>query len=325
MPLLRLPSWWTGFWHTPLRVERLALMRILLAGFLLLDQLLYTLPRFADFYGPEGVAYAGLHDRMQLICWRWTMFFFNTDYLPVLYFVFALWVLSTFLFMIGWKTRWMGFAVWFLTMCFAYRNYYTLNAGDDIMQMGLFLLLFGRTGNAVSVDAWLARRAGNPLPVLIFAWPVRLIQIQMCMLYMTTGLCKVFGTYDGTLESLWESEWWDGTAVYYTLNSAAMARWSLAEFSVPFWITAAATYVSLWWEVLFPLLMLHRWTRYPALVFGVLFHVGIFIAVDVGMFSFYTLSYYAVWVPCSFWIRREQVRSPMLLSSLRGFARPVAG
>ena len=70
------------------------------------------------------------------------------------------------------------------------------------------------------------------------------------------------------------------------------------------------TYVSLWWEVLFPLLVLYRRTRFPALLFGLLFHLGIWLTIEVGWFSFYIMSFYAVWVPDSFWERRFPARAP---------------
>jgi Vitamin K-dependent gamma-carboxylase len=292
-------SWWTRFWHTPVRAERLALMRILLALALLTDQLFQLLPNLADFYGPEGVAYYGLHDKSQLRQWHWTILFFNTDELAVLYPLFGLWVAATVLFLVGWETRWMNVMVWFLTMCFINRNPFILNGGDDTMQMGLFLLLLGRSGNALSVDAWLARRVGRPLPVWQPAWPVRLLQIQLCIIYLSTGVAKLVG------KPFLEGTWWDGTAIHYVLNYVTMSRWPFVQLPLPLWLTAILTYTSVWWETLFSLLVLNRWTRYPALVFGVLFHLGIYFTIEVGWFSFYTLAFYGVWVPCSVWTRRD--------------------
>jgi hypothetical protein len=52
---------------------------------------------------------------------------------------------------------------------------------------------------------------------------------------------------------------------------------------------------------LFTLLVLNRHTRRWALWFGVLFHVGIWLTIEVGWFSLYTLALYGVWVPCAFW------------------------
>ena len=88
-------------------------------------------------------------------------FFFNTDHLPTLYVVFALWMVVTALFMVGWHTRLMNVLVWFLTLCFMNRNPNILNGGDDTLQVGLFLLLLSPSGCARSIDAWRRRRAGK--------------------------------------------------------------------------------------------------------------------------------------------------------------------
>jgi hypothetical protein len=127
----RAGSAWARFWHAPVRAERLALMRILLALALLTDQLFQLLPNFEEFFGAGGVAPAGLHDAFQLRSWRWTVLFFNGDDPAVLYPVFALWVAATVLLLVGCYTRLMNVAVWFLTMCFVNRNPNILNGGDD--------------------------------------------------------------------------------------------------------------------------------------------------------------------------------------------------
>lgn len=293
-------SWWTRFWHLPVRAERLALLRMLLALALLTDQLFQLLPNFDEFYGPGGVAFEGLHDRHQLSRWRWTLLFFHTDHLPTLYTWFAVYVGATFLLLVGWQTRLMNALVWFLTLCFLNRNPNILNGGDGVLQVGLLLMLLGPSGYALSVDAWLRRRAGKPLPATTPAWPVRVLQIQLCMIYLSTGLVKVKG------EDFLEGSWWDGTSIHYVLNYVTMSRWSYAQLPLPFWFTALLTYTSVWWEVLFTPLVLFRRTRTLTLLFGVLFHLGIFFTIEVGWFSWYTLALYGVWVSDAFWVRRER-------------------
>jgi uncharacterized membrane protein YphA (DoxX/SURF4 family) len=312
-------SWsvWARFWHVPVRAERLALTRILLALALFTDQLCQYLLHFRDFFGPAGVAPDGLHDRWLLEHWRWTVLVLGTDNLAILYPIFLIWVGCTVGLLVGWHTRLMNVAVWFLTSCFLNRNPNILNGGDDTLIVGLFLLMLMPSGNALSLDALRWRRrlaAGLPAPLQLDAegrastpaWGVRVLQIQLCVIYLTTGLAKlVLAPGNGT--------WWDGTSIHYVLNNVTMSRWSFAQLPVPLWLTAPLTYVSVWWEVFFPLLVLNRWTRRWALWFGVLFHVGIWLTIEVGWFSFYTLALYGVWVPDEFWdwIRRSAHSQPI--------------
>jgi hypothetical protein len=307
-------SFWVRFWHRPVRAERLACMRILLALALLTDQLVQYLPFLDEFYGPEGVNLPDLYAGEQLGRWYWTHAFFSTNNLAFVYAAFGLWVGCTVLFLVGWRTRWTNLAVWFLSRCFIEMIPGMRTGADDTLQLALFLLLLTPCGLALSLDARRLRRRGLLAgPAWVKPWSLRVIQLQVCLIYCTTGLIKLKGDswMSGPLEfertwpwcSWLHGTWWDGTSVHNVFNLTDMSRWAYAQLPVPPWVTKCLTYASVWWELFFPLLMLHRWTRRPALAFGVLFHLGIFFTVEIGWFSFYTLSFYGVWVPCRFWAR----------------------
>jgi len=300
---------WQRFWHEPVRAERLAVTRILVAIALLTDQLFQFWPHLATFYGPEGVAPAGVHDEWLLQNWRWTILVFNTDDLTVVIGLFWLRVALTVAFLVGWHTRVVSVALWYMTMCFINRNPALRNGAEDVLMVGLFLMMFAPSGRAFSLDRLRELRRHGPRvqqPPLTPAWPVRLIQIQVCMIYLTTGLAKLLRNFDGT--NWFEGTWWDGSSLHYVLNDTTMSRWSYAQFPVPFWMTAILTYASVWWETLFTPLVMFRWTRKWTLWFGVLFHLGIYFTIEVGWFSFYTLALYGVWIPGEFWDRFSRIR-----------------
>jgi uncharacterized membrane protein YphA (DoxX/SURF4 family) len=309
-------STWTRFWHEPLRGERLALMRILLGVALLTDQLFQYFPNLMEFFGPDGVAPQGLHDVFQLRHWRWTVLPFNQDSPAVLYPVFWVWVAVTAAWTLGFFTRTANVLVWLLTLAWINRNPNILNGGDDTLQVGIFLLLLSPCGQALSVDAWLARRRGLPLSPWVPAWPVRLLQIQLCLIYLSTGLVKLRGEGLDPVTGWPTGTWWDGSSIHYVLNYVTMSRWSFAQLPLPFWVTAAMSYGSVWWETLFPLLVLNRWTRRWALWFGLCFHLGIWLTIEVGWFSFYTMAFYGVWVPERFWARFDP--PPEVSSTAKG-------
>ena len=77
----------------------------------------------------------------------------------------------------------------------------------------------------------------------------------------------------------------------------------LALIGVPLAYFVWTFFVAVWWETLFPLLVLWRPIRRWTLWFGVVFHLTIYLVLEVGWFSFYTLTLYGVWVPDSFWDR----------------------
>lgn len=291
------PSAWTRFWHQPIRAERLALMRICLGLALLSDQLVQYRPNLMDFFGHTGVAPTGLQDAYQLKSWRWSILLFNSDNPTVLYPFFWAWVGVTAAWTLGLFTRITGICLWFVTMCWLNRNPNLLNGGDDTLQVALFLLMLAPCGKALSLDSLAGHGSARVPP-----WSVRLLQIQLAAIYSSTGLVKLVGENNpgGWLPA---GTWWDGTSIHYALNYMTMSRWSYAQLPVPFWITASMTYFSVWWEFLFPWLVLYRHTRPWTLWFGVLFHVGIFLTLEVGWFSLYTLCFYTVWLPDWFWDR----------------------
>jgi hypothetical protein len=291
---------WQRFWHQPLRAERLAATRILLATAALTEQLVQYFPYVALFYGPEGIAPQGLHDEYLLSVWRWPILLFNTDDLTVVWTLFWVRFAVTVAFLVGWQTRLMNVLLYFLTMAFLCRNPTLENGSDDTLMVALFLMMFAQSGRVFSVDSWLRQRRNGtispPKPEYTPAWPVRLLQIQLCMIYLSTGLAKLVQG-----DPFFETTWWDGTSIHYTMNYITMGRRSYAELPLPLWITGPATYLSVGWEVLFTPLVLFRRTRWLALWFGVLFHLGIWLTIEVGWFSFYTLALYGVWIPGEWW------------------------
>ncbi len=291
------PSRFTRFWHEPVRAERLAVARILFALAIFTDQLFQYAPQLSTYFGPDGVAPAGINDGFLAMSWQWAILLFHTDDMAVVTTVFAVWTTAAFLMLLGWHTRLMTFLVWLGALCFLARNPNLKNGGDDTMQLAVFLLLISPCAVAPSLDRRrrLKRQGIDPdsAPAAVIApWPVRLFQLQLCVIYFTTGIAKLAG-----------HTWWDGTSVHYVLNDVTMSRWPYALVPIPIWITAPLTYMSVWFETLFPLLVLWPRTRKWTLWFGVLFHLGIYLMIEVGWFSFYTIAMYGVWIPDSWWQR----------------------
>jgi hypothetical protein len=278
-----------SFWHEPIRRERLDAVRICVAIALLSDVLIQYVPHLAFGFGPTGTAPAGVNDHYVLHAWRWPMMLFP-ETMGWIWALLGLWVTALILMLVGYRTRWAIAAVWLLTFCFLAHNPNIRNGGDDTLQVVLFLLMLAPCGRSLSLDArGLTDNRWAP------AWPVRLIQLQLCAIYLTTGLAKLRG-----------GMWWDGSSMYYVFNDVTLTRWSYAQLPVPYWITVILTYLTVWWEVLFLPLMLWKRTRVVILLMGLAMHIGVFISLEVGWFSIYTMAMYAAWIPDSWWAARDK-------------------
>jgi Vitamin K-dependent gamma-carboxylase len=219
----------------------------------------------------------------------------------------AFWIACTGLLMIGSWTRTMAVLTYLLTMSFANLNTYIDNSGDVIRNILLFYLMLCPCGAAWSVDAWRRRRStgGAPQHVFVHPWPIRLIFLQMTIIYFMNGLHKIAG-----------ADWRDGTSLHYVLGDLTFVRLPQTWLPLPLIVTRILTWFVLVWELTFPLLMVWKWPRRIALVCGVMFHLGIFALMEIGFFSLYALCLYLPLVPIG---REERGRE----SSYRGQGWPV--
>jgi hypothetical protein len=58
------------------------------------------------------------------------------------------------------------------------------------------------------------------------------------------------------------------------------------------WTTTIGTYVTLFWEITFPVMMLNRFTRRFALLLGIALHAGMWSTLELGPFSFIMIASY---------------------------------
>jgi hypothetical protein len=113
-----------------------------------------------------------------------------------------------------------------------------------------------------------------------------LLFIQLVLIYFCNGAYKVFG-----------DTWRDGVSLYYVMADFSLTRVSLAQLPAPLWVWQLLTYSVLFWEIGFPILVLNRYTRFLALLFGVGFHLGILATMELGFFAPYALCLYLPLVP----------------------------
>lgn len=151
------------------------------------------------------------------------------------------------------------------------RNAVWTDGSDVLLRVFGFYLLLAPVGRAWSVDARL-RPASGPVP----GWPLRLFQLQVCILYVRTGVVKAL-----------DGRWQDGVAVWHALHTSYFWRFPMEGFLASdlfqAW-TVFATYATLVFEIGFPLVLvaaLRRWV----LGAGLALHLGIAAFMALGGFS----------------------------------------
>lgn len=233
------------------------------------------LPYSRQLFGPEGILgpkdLARAYPRRRL-----TVFHIlpatNTTALGV---VIALLITATAL-TLGFCTVVAGPLTWICLVSLHHRNPMLFNAGDTVQRLLLFLLCFAPSGAALSVDCWIAGE--KPIAALrdrqFDPWPVRLMQIQISIVYLRSVYWKLRG-----------KNWRNGTAVGYVLQVMPFRRFSAPRIVLLPLVTQLLTYGTLLLESYIPVAVWIRELRYSAILLGWLLHLAFDLFLNVHLFG----------------------------------------
>jgi hypothetical protein len=175
--------------------------------------------------------------------------------------------------------------------------------GDSLLGNALFVLLLADCTNTLSLDCRF--RTGRFVDLIpVAAWPRKLALVQLSIVYTVTGVQKL-------VSSAWTP--FDGfSALYQILQSPQWARSPGLIEATDGWLVVPAAIMSvttILWEVgFFMVLIKPRW-RWVFAVAGVAIHIGILGLMEVGIFSWLSMSLYPTMFPrqcgqLAAWFRR---------------------
>lgn len=276
------------FWFGEADVAPVALFRILF-GILLFNWFWQLFPNLTAFFTDEGILpradIAGSYpDRLSLLSLsgEWWL-------------VAAIWAVSCVVALsltLGWHTRLASLLSFVLVSSFSWRDPLILDGSDLVFRLVPLWLAFTSAGDRWSVDAH--RRSGAPI-VRGWAFPIRILELQIAWVYLATGIEKLGGI-----------DWVDGTAAYYALQlDHTFARpWAHA-----FAVDPAASHLISWYTLavelsFLPLAMIpFQRTRKVAALGAAAMQLGILVLMNVGNFPLVMLAACVLFVPPE-WIYR---------------------
>jgi hypothetical protein len=267
--------WWTR----PVRAERLAAFRIGVALVLLFDILGTYLPQAGDFFGRNSLGSPEVFAATRDYAPRWTLLSGVTD-AGTFRSILCLWAVAAGLLLLGVPPRASAAAAWLLSISVIGVNFYLGNSGDNVRSIELFYLMLSP---CAAVWALGRRHEGR---VYIHPWALRLLIVQMAVIYVVNGLYKLAGP-----------SWRDGDVLHYVLANPAWSRFPYGWLPLPFAVTQVMTWTVLLWEIFFPVFVAMRATRTLSLWLGVSFHVGTCVFLQLGPFPLYMLCFYLPFVP----------------------------
>lgn len=260
---------------TALGLVRIAVVAVMTAS------MLTHLGAVSDYFS-DGSVIAGPAAR-EAFHSRWSLFFTITDPWAVRV-VFGVGVVAHLCWLVGLYTRVASVIAWVVWISMVGRQPLLYALPDQLHTALATILMLLPAGRGLSLDArWRGKR--RPVPV----WCRRAIQLQIAVVYVSTGALKTGST--------WHEQ---GTALYYTLANPYNRHFVMdrALALVQPWVLRPSTWAVLVWEVGFGGFVLLHWLREllgrprrfpdlrkPFLGFGVLMHVGIQALLYVAWFT----------------------------------------
>jgi hypothetical protein len=192
---------------------------------------------------------------------------------------------------LGFHARAASWLTFLALVSFQQRNTLLFYGGDAVLRLLTFGVALGPAGRAWSIDAWRARsrRPAESTPTTTPVWPIRLIQLQIMVIYFFSGLGKLHG-----------STWHDGSALAIVFAHPSFSRFDISGLTAwaPFaFALRTMTQLTFVWELSFPLLVCSRIGRWVALAIGVAIHVGIIVFMRIHWFGHIMIMSYLAFLP----------------------------
>jgi hypothetical protein len=277
-----------AFWFGDIDLAPVALFRILY-GIQLFNWFWQLLPNVGAFFTDEGIL-----PRHQLVAFfpeRITLLnAFGESWQVAIVCLLA--CAASVALTIGWHTRVACVLVFVFLISFQLRNPLILDGSDLVFRAIPLWLVFTGAGDLYSVDARLRRQ---PVSGVGWAFPIRILELQIAWIYLATGIEKLAGT-----------KWLSGTATYYALQlEHTFGRWWARPIATQPVLTQLMSWGTLGVELGFlPLSMIpSNVTRVLAVVAGAALHTGILLLMNVGNFPVIMLSGLVLFLPPE-WIHR---------------------
>jgi hypothetical protein len=233
---------WNQFMFGPISARPLAVFRIVY-GLIMIMYLSLMWVEFELWYTGNGFL-QGNEAREAAGDLRFSILqYYNNGTLPYIFYATAF--VSAICLTLGWRTRIVSVTLYASMLTLYHRNL-SSNGGPDAMPLIIsFYMMFCPSGRALSLDALRAdRKRGTLASPLIAPWSVRLIQLQICLLYFQSCVIKCQG-----------AAWMEGSVVHYILFNREFRQFNmewlanypllinlfthgalLIEFSLAFWL-----------------------------------------------------------------------------------------
>lgn len=275
-------------------LRSLALYRFFL-GLIVVADVLYRWGDIENFYTDVGLIPRSLFLNEMTMPWSFSLHLANGSYWFA-FLMFLIQLLFGLMLVFGYKTRWAIIGAFVMAVSVHNRNWLINNGGHDVLRAILFISIFLPMNKRFSIDSAFSnvRTEENRY----FSTWVLVYYLQVFLIYYVSYILK-------------DSDIWrkDYTAFFFSsrldIFSTPIGTW-LRQFPV---FGKAITFVSIYLECLGPLFLFFpssfgkNWwkVRFSLVVLFIVFHIGIFFTMNIGLFTFICEAMWLIFIPTEFW------------------------
>lgn len=217
-------------------------------------------------------------------------------------------------FILGWWTRVTGALLLIGAIQILELNPMIGDQGDNILRIGILYILLTDCGGVWSLDARRRRRADREgqttaltqtlaIPrvrtavTVLHNVGVILLATELITVYISAAMFKIPG-----------DPWRYGSAIASPLRLDEYRVWPLLNdmaVSLPLMVWFM-TYASVYLQLYFPVLLLNKWTRRPALVGVILLHLGIAVMMGLPWFTLAMMAFDGIFVSTATYLALER-------------------
>jgi hypothetical protein len=206
--------------------------------------------------------------------------------------LFSVFFLSTLTLAMGLFSRTSALLIFLCTLSLQVRDPFLWHSGENLMRIAALFLAVSHCGQALSLDRllkiWTAKEFSMSAPsssLRLNPWAQRLLQVQLLLVYVQGSIYKMLGP-----------SWRDGTAVYYVSRHTQWQRLPVPFLFDQLWTCKFLTWSTLFFETSFWILIWIKKLRYPILLAGLLFHLGLDWSLNIPLFQPLMIALYVLWI-----------------------------
>ncbi len=265
------------FFFKPASPAPLAALRIGVAATLIL-QAACCAGQFFEWYGTDGLLQNGIAERFawgipqtaQLARWLAPLGISQSAFLSS---IAVLYLLGLIALMVGWHTRIAAILAWAGHLILT-QQHVTSYGLDLLSHISLFYLIWMPCGRVWSIDALRKKTDGTVLATSLTRLSLRVCQLHLALVYLTSGLEKASGP-----------QWWNGEAIWRSLMLPIYRQWDLHTLAWFPGIAMMAGWATLIVEIGYPVFIFPRKTRRLWLGLTLGMHAGIAVLLGLHLFA----------------------------------------